>query len=224
MADGNEKMEVSGAEDMESEYLQKISATFDDNLEDSADSMQGNLTLPTFAFGQSSELQGSQGFKFVNVADGGERKYADMLDSCPRGDQNVLGQAPSIPVQFIANQIVDASAAGIQGVSDIGNILNSAGSVSKETIQAFLLQNSRFHPLATGENVRSTAREILPNFLLAEAQEVTKSEAQTHTGQGDSGEGASSDEKSGKMKSSPKRRGRKGRCTSSAGSDMVNAP
>lgn len=226
MADIRDQMEMSETEDAESEYFQNVTTSFDDNLEESINSMQGSFALPTFAFGQSNELQGSQGFQFVALSGGsGGSDSSSTKSQSDRGEASRINNQLTLQALLLASQnsVIAPSnnqVPGEQGVQSAFSV-NTSDNIYQGNINTLILQSAHFNSSHnSGEGVRSAPREILPNSVLSDMPVSVKQENEGQGNHGDSGEGASSDEKSGKSKSSPKRRSRKGRSTSS-GAEMV---
>lgn len=201
-----EQVDVSGDEDTEQVYFQQMSS-FNESLDQSIDSLPGSLALPTFTVGQSTELQVSQGF---HVFTGG--------NLTPQRSNNLIAQ------KVIPGTTGDDSESGAigpyfhpdhmtTGVSLRGNALifqgNRIGALNliKNTNRfQFVMQND-MHEAVTSQLIGSDVSKYDSN----EADSVNEIF-----------EDCSSDEKSGKCKTSPKHCGRKSRSTSSIENEMVS--
>jgi len=238
MADLGDDMDIQAGEDAESQYFQTVTTHLNNALEESSDSMQGSLTLPMFEFGQSNELQGSQGFQFVGVSDFRGRGVETNPPNFKQTNEETgtgLSKSNKVALQaLLLSRTNQASNFGIHSSS--GQVFNEStaqpafnvsasdtASLYQGNLNTLIFQGSNFSAFGSGiESVRSAPREILPNSVLSDMPVSVKQEVTGQGCHGDSGEGASSDEKSGKTKFSPKRRSRKGRSTSSTGSYVVS--
>lgn len=197
-----EHVDVSGDEDTEQVYFQQLSS-FSESLDQSIDSLRGSLALPTFTVGHSTELQVSQGFQ---VFTGG--------NLTPQRS-NMIGQ------KVIPGTTGDASEPGVIGPYWHPDHVTTGVSLQGN---ALIFQGNKIGALNQIQNtdqfqfvVQNDTHEAVTRTLIG--SDVLKYEAD---GANEILEDCSSDEKSGKCKTSPKQRDRKSRSMSSTGNEMVS--
>lgn len=209
-----ENMEVSGGEDTETKYFQEVSG-LDDSTDHSIDSLQGSVSIPTFTMNQSGVLQGSHGFQVYQSSDLNASVKSDDLNCYTQmssGSGSCSHLAPSAigvgTPQFMA---------GIQHVTSGTTIPGSTLIFSHSQLGALnvLTGADKLQLVLPKDNQDKSQTQYSKIAIKSETIEGGS------VGGSENVEGGSSDEKSGKCKASPKRRGRKSRSTSSTGNEMV---
>lgn len=206
MAGKKENQEVTGGEELETGYFQEV-RKYEDSLDQSIDSLQGSITMPSFTLGQSNDLQGSQGFQISNLtfSQGSDISSSHIIFT---GQKNTSESGGNV----INSGLV---------TSDLGHVTPGL-SMQGNTL---ILQGNKFGTLNVIQPT-DHSQIVLPSYAkeFCSGREMggtfLKSETTDTGGTNEVFEGGSSDEKSGRCKTSPKRRGRKSRSTSSAGNEI----
>lgn len=206
MCDKSDKIPVCG-DDAETGYFQEVTK-YEHSLDHSIDSLQGSMTLPTFTMGQSDDLHNSQGFQIstLSFSQRSDELGSHKMASAQTGTLENVGS--------VSNHWHAKSSAGqlVPGLRVHGNTL--------------IFQGSQFGALNTVQS-SDHFQKVLPSDIKESdsgthvSRVVSKNETTEANIANDVFEGGSSDEKSGRCKTSPKRRGRKSRSTSSTGNEMV---
>lgn len=198
----SDNMDTSGGEDTELDYLQEMTQ-FGDSLAQSTDSLQGSIKIPTFSMGQSigTDLQGSQGFHVLNS-----------------GHLNFLQKPEVINSE---NMFSRQTTSGNESVNNVPISVSSGINLQSNTL---IFSNNQIGSLNVMGNQNQF--QILNMHSDQQDSNYVPVSTEARTDIADSGsfievfDGGSSDEKSGKGKTSPKRRGKKSRSTSSTGNEM----
>jgi hypothetical protein len=219
MAAKSEKMDITDSEDAEKDFLKSVTS-LDDSLDNSIDSLQGSLTLPTFTMGQSGELTGSQGFQIV-----GDRN----LTLSQRSNESCSQKPVQIGINHSSGS--ESGFALIQShvTSDVSHVTPTLGHVTTGVNlqgNTLIFQSSQLSALNMMQNanqyqivIPSVTKDI--NISQQLAGNVAKCDVNELTNAGEVFEAVNPDEKPGRCKTSPKHRGRKSRSTSSTGNEMV---
>lgn len=208
MSEKSDTMQMSGGEDAETCYFQEVTK-YEHSLDHSIDSLQGSMALPTFTMGQSGDLHNSQGFQISNLSfsQRSDELGSHRMTSSQKGTLETVGS-----------------------VSNHGHMTPGAGQLVPDLrVQGntLIFQGSQFGALNTIQS-SDHFQKVLPCDLKESnsgthvSRVVFKNETTEASIANDVFEGGSSDEKSGRCKTSPKRRGRKSRSTSSTGNEMVS--
>lgn len=203
-----DNMEVSGGEEMEGEFLKEMSK-YQLNLDQSTDSLQGSVKLPIFSMDHSTvtDLQGSQGFPVF--------ESRNLIAHQQQEDRNVQDIFPSQSIsrnELLNTRLIPISSNFSAGVTiPSGTLIFSHSQISPLNV---IHNTNHFQVL----NMQNMQPEQNSSGLFATTD--IKPDTGESSAFAEVFDGGSSDEKSGKCKISPKRRGRKSRSTSSTGNEM----
>ncbi|KAL4230464.1 hypothetical protein ACF0H5_010846 [Mactra antiquata] len=203
------KEDTSGTSQTEAGYFNTVSEQ-DDSMDQSTDSLQGSLSLPTFTMDHSNVLQGSHGFQVFHGS-GFNPEVAARSDMF-HFQLNPGASVSSVIGDGTSRQVMPGFENLTSGTSVPNNTLIYTGSqLGASTV---LNTGNNFHvvlPKETQDKGQSQFTKIAVKTELDESD---------NTGGSDNVEGGSSDEKSAKCKTSPTRKGRKSRSTSSSGYEV----